>query len=61
MTENHDTSNSVIGYLSSLVWDGTPRLERWLIDYVGTSSTPQTRDAGRDTLVAVIGRARHRR
>jgi predicted P-loop ATPase len=53
---NHKT---VTDYLSSLVWDGVPRLDRWLIDYAGADDSPHSRSAGRMTLVAAVRRARH--
>src|SRR5580704_1036642 len=50
---------SVIDYLDSLVWDGTPRLDRWLIDYAGADDTPAARATSRTILVAAVRRARH--
>lgn len=49
---------SVTDYLSSLVWDGTPRLDRWLIDYAGAEDTPRVRATSRAMLVAAVRRAR---
>jgi hypothetical protein len=39
-----DAHETVTSYLSSLVWDGTPRLDRWLIDYETASQETQFRD-----------------
>lgn len=50
---------NVTDYLSSLVWDGVPRIDRWLIDYAGADDSPHSRSAGRMTLVAAVRRARH--
>ena len=49
----------VVDYLDSLVWDGTPRLDRWLIDYAGAEDTPNVRGVSRAILVAAVRRARH--
>ena len=35
MTVNKLDVHPVTAYLSSIVWDGTPRLDRWLVDYAG--------------------------
>jgi len=50
---------SVTDYLDSLVWDGTPRLDRWLIDCAGADDTSQVREASRKTLIAAVRRARY--
>ncbi|SDN90589.1 Predicted P-loop ATPase and inactivated derivatives [Lutimaribacter pacificus] len=39
-------------------WDGTPRIERWLIDYGGAEDTPFTREVSKLTLIAAARRAR---
>ena len=60
MADNHhDINESVIDYLSSLVWDSTPRLDRWLINCAGAADTPQVREASRKTLIAAVRRTRH--
>ena len=33
-------------YLNSVTWDGTPRLDRWLISYGGAADTPLNRAVG---------------
>ena len=43
-------------YLSSLSWDGTPRLDTLLIDYLGAEDTPYVRAVTRKTMVAAIAR-----
>jgi predicted P-loop ATPase len=53
-----DVHESVTSYLSSLVWDGTPRLDRWLVDYAEADDTPLIRRAGRKILIATVSRAR---
>jgi predicted P-loop ATPase len=48
----------VADYLAGLEWDGTPRLDRWLIDHLGAEDTPLNRAFGRKTLLAAVRRAR---
>lgn len=43
-------------YLNSLVWDGTPRLERLIIDYVGAEDTPLNRAMTRKHFAAAVTR-----
>lgn len=43
-------------YLTSLEWDGVPRLETLLIDYLGAEDTPYVRAVTRKTLCAGIAR-----
>lgn len=43
-------------YLNSLSWDGTPRLDTLLIDYLGAEDTPYVRVVTRKTLVAAVAR-----
>jgi hypothetical protein len=55
-TENR--FDSLLDHLESLPeWDGTPRLDSWLIDYCGTEPTAYAREAGATWLVAAIVRA----
>lgn len=53
-----EIKKSVTAYLASLVWDGTPRISRWLIDYAGAEDTAAVREASRDMLIAAVRRAR---
>lgn len=39
------------------LWDGTPRLDTWLIDYCGAMDTPYTQQAGAAWLTAAVARA----
>jgi hypothetical protein len=48
----------VVDYLDGLDWDGTPRLETWLITYMGAADTPLNRAIGKLTLVAAVRRVR---
>ena len=43
-------------YLDSCEWDGEPRLETLLIDYLGAEDTPYTRAVTRKALVAAVAR-----
>ena len=43
-------------YLSTLNWDGVPRIDSLLIDYLGAEDTPYVRAVTRKTLVAAIAR-----
>jgi predicted P-loop ATPase len=54
-TSEHKT---VTDYLNALVWDGLPRIDRWLVDYAGAENTPAVRAASRTMLVAAVRRAR---
>jgi predicted P-loop ATPase len=49
----------VVGYLDGLKWDGTPRIERWLIDYAGAEDTPFNRAVSGISMIAQVRRARH--
>jgi hypothetical protein len=50
--------NPITDYLDALKWDGTPRLERWLITYFGAEDTALNREFGRLALIAAVRRAR---
>ena len=43
-------------YLATLKWDGVPRLDTLLIDYLGAEDNPYVRAVTRKTLVAAIAR-----
>ena len=45
-------------YLDGLEWDRQPRLDRWLITYMGAEDTPLNRAFGRKTLIAGVRRVR---
>lgn len=44
------------GYLEGLAWDGTPRLDTLLVDYLGAEDTPYTRAVTRKTFAAAAAR-----
>jgi predicted P-loop ATPase len=52
------TTSSTLDYLDALTWDGTPRLDRWLVTYAGAEDTELNREFGRIALVAAVRRAR---
>ena len=49
--------NEVQDYLGRLVWDGTPRLDTLMIDYLGAHDDLYTRAVTRKALVAAVARA----
>lgn len=52
-----NTINDVQEYLSRLLWDGTPRLDTLLYDYLGCEDNLYTRAVSRKSLVAAVARA----
>jgi hypothetical protein len=48
----------VVQYLDALKWDGTARLDRWLIAYLGAEDTELNREFGRLALIAAVRRVR---
>lgn len=49
--------NPVVGYLDSLEWDGVPRIEEWIIKYLGAEDNVYTRAVSKRTLIAGVARA----
>jgi putative DNA primase/helicase len=49
--------NPVVDYLNRLKWDGTKRLDKLFIDYLGAADTPYTRAVTRKSFVAAVARA----
>lgn len=45
-------------YLDARAWDGTPRIDRWLIDYAGAADTEYMRAVGHLILIAAVRRVR---
>ncbi len=43
-------------YLESLTWDGVPRIDTFLVDYMGAEDNAYTREAFRKTLLAAVTR-----
>jgi hypothetical protein len=50
--------NPIIDYLDALKWDGTARLDHWLITYLGAEDNELNREFGRLTLIAAVRRVR---
>jgi predicted P-loop ATPase len=46
----------VLDYLARCQWDGEPRLDTWLIDYVGAEDTPYVRAVGARWPISAIAR-----
>ena len=46
-------------YLTGLIWDGTQRVDTFLIDYFGADNDSYTREAIRKTLVGAVARVIH--
>ncbi len=49
--------NEVVNYLNSLVWDGTPRLDTLLVNYLGAVDSEYVRAVTRKAFVAAVKRA----
>lgn len=49
--------HQVRDYLEAQVWDGTPRLGRWLVNYMGADDDDYTRAVGQRWLVSAVARA----
>ena len=49
--------NDVRNYLVSLQWDGVPRLDKLLIEYLGAVDSPYTRTVTRKAFTAAVARA----
>lgn len=49
--------NPVQDYLKGLVWDGTPRIDNWLFDYLGIAKTEYTWRVARWFLIGMVARA----
>jgi predicted P-loop ATPase len=43
-------------YLSSLQWDGKPRIDTWLIDHFAVKDTPYSRAVGAKWLISAVAR-----
>jgi Virulence-associated protein E len=50
--------NPVLDYLDGLKWDGKPRLDTWLMTYLGATEGALNRVFGRKVLIAAARRAR---
>jgi hypothetical protein len=52
----NDQRSPINEWLKSLKWDRKPRLDTWLIDYIGAPDTPLVREAGLKFMVAAVKR-----
>jgi predicted P-loop ATPase len=52
-----NTYNPVSEYLTTLTWDGTPRLDRWMIKLMGAPDTPFVRCISPKVLISAVARA----
>lgn len=55
-TLNHNEYHPIIDYFNSIVWDGTERLETFLIDYYGADDTPLNRVYFKRWMIALVKR-----
>ena len=55
---NHHRFHPVLDYLDGLTWDGTPRIDRWLVTYGGAEDTPYVRAVGAMFMIAAVRRVR---
>jgi predicted P-loop ATPase len=52
-----DHFSPVVDYLSGLTPDGIPRIDTWLVDYLGAMDTPLNRAVGAKFLISAVARA----
>jgi len=57
-TARRSSFHPVRDYLASLTWDGTPRLDRWLIEYGGAEDSAFNRAVSAVVLIAAVRRVR---
>ena len=53
---NDNIIHPILDYLKGLTWDGVPRLDSLLVDYLSAEDTPYTRAVTRKTFVAAVAR-----
>ena len=49
--------NPIGDYLTRLEWDGTPRIERWMIRLLGAPDTPFVRSVSPKVMISAVARA----
>lgn len=55
---NENMVDPVRRYLDGLEWDGVPRLDTWLVDYLDVDDSPYARAVGAIVLIAAVRRVR---
>lgn len=55
--KNRKSTNVAKDYFESLVWDGIPRLDNLIIDYLGAENKQYTKEVTRKAFTAVVARA----
>jgi hypothetical protein len=50
--------DSILDYLDGLQWDGVPRLDKWVVTYLGAEDTELNREFGRLVMIAAVRRVR---
>lgn len=53
---HENTFHPIRDYLDPLKWDGDPRLDDWLADYLGAERTPYSRAVGPKFLIGAVAR-----
>lgn len=56
LMSRQNTHHPIRDYINNLKWDGTHRLDSWLIDYCGCEDNCYTRAVGRKVLTAAVAR-----
>lgn len=55
---NQHPFHPVVAYLDALAWDGTPRIDTWLVDRCAAEDTPLVREIGRCFLLSAVARVK---
>ena len=55
---HYNKTNPVLDYFNRLKWDGKPRLDRMLPNYLGADDTPLNAGIGRKMMCAIVRRAK---
>lgn len=56
IVSEHASYDPVRDFIAAEKWDGVPRLETAIIDYLGAEDTPYTREVTRKSMVAAVAR-----
>lgn len=55
--KNRKSTNVAKDYFESLIWDGMPRLDNLIVDYLGAENKQYTKEVTRKAFTAVVARA----